>query len=144
MGLEQITQQAKRANVYLFGNRVVLVGITFLGYGALTFSSLPAHELNSVTAGLSFCAFCAGAGIVGNARFGCSTIAIYRRSMAHISRYGRLDDRFAKAVINGSENEPLTGYCQQQGLYLAARDTGMLATFREAQKQHSNVSIPFI
>ncbi len=67
----------------------------------------------------------------------------YKETEEHIKHFGKLDERFARNLIQGSENGSFVGYCQQQGLYLAARKHGQLGVFRQAQKKYSKIKIPF-
>ncbi len=46
--------------------------------------------------------------------------------------------------IRKSPNGKLHGYCEQQGIYLAAKELGYEDSFREAAKRASNVIIPFL
>jgi hypothetical protein len=74
--------------------------------------------------------------------FGLSTLHYYRRSTKHIQDHEKLDLRFAKTLIKGTENRKFTGYCQLQGLYLAAKKYDQLDIFKEAKSSVSNNVLP--
>jgi len=73
---------------------------------------------------------------------GLSTLKYYRRTTKHIQKHDKLDLRFAKKLIKGTENRKFTGYCQLQGLYLASKKYGQLDVFNEAKKSVSNNILP--
>lgn len=79
---------------------------------------------------------------LGATQLGRTTPKFYRRARESIEKTGYLDERIAREIIQGSENRAFMGYCQQQGLYLAARDTGQLEAFEEARQKYSKVQIP--
>jgi len=81
-------------------------------------------------------------GLVGYTNFGLSTLKYYKRTSAHIKKFGRLDRRFAETLIKGTENRKFTGYCQLQGLYLAAKRYGQLEIFYAAKSAVSNNVLP--
>lgn len=75
-------------------------------------------------------------------RFGTSTLKLYRRTKRHIEQFGSLQPKFAKGVIEKTENRAFTGYCQLQGMYLAAKELGQEEAFNEAKRGVSNCLIP--
>ena len=82
------------------------------------------------------------AGLIGYTKLGLSTLKYYKRTSAHIKKFGRLDRRFAETLIKGTENRKFTGYCQLQGLYLAAKRYGQLDVFYAAKSAVSNNVLP--
>ncbi|MBI2672745.1 hypothetical protein HYX19_00645 [Candidatus Woesearchaeota archaeon] len=73
---------------------------------------------------------------------GSGTLRYYNRTSKHIKQFRRLDPGFAKTLIEGTENRKFTGYCQLQGMYLAAKKYGQLDVFYEAKKKYSKNIIP--
>ncbi len=73
---------------------------------------------------------------------GLGTLKYYNRTSKHIKQFGKLDSEFAKTLIEGTENRKFTGYCQIQGMYLAAKKYGQLDAFYEAKKKYSKNIIP--
>ncbi len=82
------------------------------------------------------------AGIMAYSYFGMSTLKYYKRTATHIKKFGELDRRFAETLIKETENQKFTGYCQLQGMYLAATRYGQLDAFYKAKSAISNNVIP--
>ncbi|MGV8086088.1 MAG: hypothetical protein ACP5N1_00520 [Candidatus Woesearchaeota archaeon] len=80
--------------------------------------------------------------LIGYTSYGLKTLKYYNRTSNHIKNFGTLDLTFAKTLIKGTENKKFTGYCQLQGLYLAAKKYDQLETFYEAKKTVSNNILP--
>mgnify|MGYP001591529453 CR=1 FL=1 len=71
------------------------------------------------------------------------TLHFYHRTEQHIEKYGLLKPRVVELwMATRTENMPELGYCQQQGIYLAARKHGQLYAFYEAKEKASKVKIP--
>lgn len=71
------------------------------------------------------------------------TLHFYHRTEQHIEKYGLLKPRVVELwMTEFTENMPELGYCQQQGIYLAARKHGQLDAFYEAKEKISKVRIP--
>lgn len=65
------------------------------------------------------------------------------RKEKHINRFGELRPRFLKRLIESKvERNPIIGYCQLQGDYLAAREYNQLEVFNEVKKKYSKNVIP--
>jgi len=62
----------------------------------------------------------------------------------HIQRRGNLSQRFVERLmtVKQVENGKFLGYCQKQGMYLAARNYGQLEVFNQAKENVSNCKIP--
>ena len=73
---------------------------------------------------------------------GRSTSKYYKRTEEHIKRFGELRPRFLEKLISKTENREIVGYCQLQGVYLAARKHGQLAVFYDVKRRCSNNVIP--
>jgi hypothetical protein len=125
----------------LLGNRATVVGYALIAIWQAA-PHLAPQEWKAPLAALTAPIGILGAGIAGYTGFGLTVGHYYRLTAHHIQEHGRLDPRFAEAIILGSENRAFTGYCQQQGLYLAARDYGHLDVFEEVRQAYSNVRIP--
>ncbi|MBR9704526.1 hypothetical protein GOV12_03885 [Candidatus Pacearchaeota archaeon] len=73
---------------------------------------------------------------------GVSTKKYYDKTLKHINLRGELTQEFVTTIINGSDNRWTWGYCQLQGVYLAAKQSGELDTFYKVMKEHSKNLIP--
>tara|TARA_Y100000310_G_C20560822_1_gene752981 strand:- start:70 stop:480 length:411 start_codon:yes stop_codon:yes gene_type:complete len=73
---------------------------------------------------------------------GLTTPKFYNRTRDHIKKFDKLDPRFVKEMIKETENREFVGYCQLQGMYLAARNYGQLDVFKDVKKEISNCRIP--
>lgn len=83
----------------------------------------------------------AGAFLTYQCRFvGLSAIGAYERTKKNIKRFNRFDDRVARVLFSSSRL--LHGYCEEQGIYLAARDLGFASDFRRLKKKYSKNKIP--
>ena len=161
LGLEEIVNKCEKVKEFctskvqdcyvgLVGNRLTMIGYSLVG---LIFSQdYIISEINSLNLDrpyelflrftLAFLTGCAG-GFLGGTGLGISTYRNYKKSQKHIKEFGRLRKKYARVLIEGSENCCFIGYCQQQGLYLAAKQAGQLDIFNEAKRKYSRVAIPF-
>ena len=73
---------------------------------------------------------------------GKTTKRIYERTKEYIGSRGQLEPEFVEQVIKGSENAKYFGYCELQGVYLAARETGNLEVFNKVKRKYSKIIIP--
>lgn len=141
MGLESVLRRIDRWGYPIWANRIAAASYIAMPAGAAVWLAAPHWSLESFggfTVGLAGLA-----GAVGT-RFGRSTLRVYRRARRHIEREGRLDPRLSRRVIVGAQepgNECI-GYCEEQGLYLAARDSGQLEAFERARREYSTISVP--
>ena len=86
-----------------------------------------------------------GIGLLTTGASGCGsgTKKFYRFVERNIERTGDLDQKFLERLISlKTENRSLFGYCQLQGMYLAARDYNQLEVFNQAKNNVSNCKIP--
>lgn len=83
-----------------------------------------------------------GIGGLSRTKFGLGTLEFYKKTKRHIKTFGSLSPRFAGRAIKKTENKILTGYCQLQGMYLAAKELGQEEAFKEAKREFSNCLIP--
>lgn len=141
MGLESVLRRIDRLGYPVWANRVTAASYLAVPAGAAIWFSGPLGSMRSFAGCLLFSA---GLAALGVTKLGLGTRETYRRSKAHIERHGRLDERFARAVILGARDgeNGCYGYCQEQGLYLAARDSGELETFERARREHSTLFVP--
>jgi hypothetical protein len=142
-----------KIDVYLLGNRVTALGILAMCAGIYGFINSPAvanpgkHILwGKLIASLTFDA---GFFLTGTTAAGLTTRKFYRKTMQHINEHGKLDERYINTILSyaGTEgfvecNDQCTGYCQIQGIYLAARDMGQLDVFRECKRKNSKNWVP--
>ena len=138
---QKISDAVHTAYVAVLGNRVTAAAyVSTFNYFCASFSDY----LNSPTYFLlSTFALVGITPLFGATSCAENTIKLYKRTRQHIRDFGYLDERFVKKVISKSENGSVYGYCEQQGVYLAAIHQGQAEVFRKVQKQYSNIKIPF-
>jgi len=81
---------------------------------------------------------------------GITTIQIYHRTKQHIKQYGKIDERFVKAIFSegyySKENEisdkTIYGYCEWQGIYLASKALRKTKEFKELKDKYYKKSTP--
>jgi hypothetical protein len=134
MGLGELVDYALVATI---GNRIT-AGATILSLN--TFATY--QIFGSLVGLLALTPLCVAFPLFGVTLAGTSTLEYYHRSVKHIKRFERLDHRFATTLIKGGENDAIFGYCELQGMYLAARNYGQLDAFYKAKKEVSNNIIP--
>lgn len=153
MGLSSIVNSARRIREKGWvRNRVALASniaaATGLGMGLYGGGQLAQNTPASIEEGVIELAIGISAAFIGGyaslySKCGTTTQENYVRTLEHINRHGCLDSRYAVQVIEGGENGMFEGYCEQQGLYLAARDTENLNIFRQVCRARSNIILPF-
>ncbi|MBI2667010.1 hypothetical protein HYX13_05345 [Candidatus Woesearchaeota archaeon] len=141
----KFSEKAHDWYVALAGNRITLVGgLSFLNLLTLVFSGKESSSYSVTYSAVSCLAGVLLSPLIGATLCGSNTIKFYHKTKEHIKQFGALDERFAKKIIMvDNENTDFYGYCQQQGMYLAALHYGQVKSFREFQKKYSNVKIPF-
>lgn len=130
----KLTEIVDQLYVGLMGDRVNLASKITLAastYGLIKYKD----PLLLIPTGLGLIAF-------GYTTEGLGTLKYYNRTSKHIKQFGKLDSEFAKTLIEGTGNRKFTGYCQIQGMYLAAKKYGQLGAFYEAKKKYSKNIIP--
>lgn len=136
-------------HVCLIGNRIMAFGMLSLGasFYALTSgvefllpSDASALDILATTAVDS--ATIAGSFVLGYTHLGFGTLNLYNRTTAHIREHGGLEERYASTVFTSNSIDRVTGYCQIQGMYLAAAREGFADDFRRYQEMYSNNIIP--
>lgn len=136
--------------VELIGNRITTLGVT-LATGSII--AIPLVTVGTVgqdimQAAVYFGTLATGLFLLGITKGGNTTYKIYQRTAKHIKEHGKLDPRFLRKIVRNEENNMYPnkthchGYCEEQGVYLAARDYGQLDVFREEKERYSDVVIP--
>ena len=125
--------------VRLVGNRLVLAASLSLASSTYAYIEADDANLRFGTGGIAIYAALA----LMIKKCGVGTLQFYRRTEESIQKYGRLKPRVVELwMVHKTENAFLVGYCQQQGIYLAAKKHGQLEAFYEAKDKVSNVTIP--
>jgi hypothetical protein len=135
-----LTEKINNLAVGLFGNRVSALGLGIMI--ASHFYPAPNSIEHPVITGLYGITSTAGIMMYFYTGFGLPTLRIYKRTKQHIRDWKKLDHDFFIAYLGGDVRKPFTGYCQLQGMYLAARDTGHLEEFRELKRKYSKNLLP--
>lgn len=67
---------------------------------------------------------------------------IYKRTKEHISKYWKLDEKFFVKLVDFYSKNIVMWYCEQQGIYLAAKEFWLEKEFFELKAKHTNNIIP--
>jgi len=130
----------------LLGNRCLVLGAALVGGGTYEFfmSSLSVSDkepLNLIASITSSLTAIIGSFLIGFNTCGIDTYKSYKRTIKHIEQFGEImPDFFIKYI--GQDNGHFMGYCQLQGMYLAARKNGKLESFYRNRKEYSKCLIP--
>ena len=126
----------KDFGIRFFGNRLTLAGALIFLDG-LTYCFLDTINLeDSLYPPMYLINLSFGAQLLAGTMFGRSTYDYYKRTIEHIVKNdGKFDERYLKVVFKKSGK--VCGYCEEQGMYLAAREKCLVSKFREAQKKYS-------
>lgn len=73
--------------------------------------------------------------------WGAGTQSLYEDTLAHIEKHGFIDSLFFKRALLGDRYDCL-GYCELQGMYLAAKELGLEDQFKELRKEYTTNKIP--
>jgi len=134
-----LTEKVENLYIRLIGNRLVLAAS--LSLASSTYVCIEADDAN-FRFGTSGIAIYAALALMLK-KCGGGTLQFYRRTEESIQKYGRLKPRVVELwMVHKTENAPQVGYCQQQGIYLAAKKHGQLDAFYEAKDKVSEVRIP--
>ncbi|TAL53435.1 MAG: hypothetical protein EPN86_04450 [Nanoarchaeota archaeon] len=136
-------------HVCLIGNRITAFGVLSLGASFVALSSgaefpLPsdANFLDILKTTAVDSATIAGSFALGYSHLGFGTLELYNRTIGHIREHGKLEERYASTVFTSNSIDRVTGYCQIQGMYLAAAEEGFADEFRRYKEMYSNNIIP--
>ncbi len=134
-----LAEKVESAYAALIGNRVTLAANLMAGgtvYTLLESNNPGLRVLVSIS-------IPAAGVILFGTQCGIGTSYFYQRTKKHIQKYGHLKPRVVELwITHKTENMPEVGYCQLQGIYLAAKKYNQLDTFYEAKKKVSKVKIP--
>ena len=156
--MNKLRKRYNETMVQLVGNRVTLASYLGMVAGAaliadgLSNSGYMASGFNVGAAELSGGILLALLGPIPAAAtyLGRGTLELYRRTRDYIERKGHLDERFVERTIKciqskaGYRGSKTNGYCEEQGMYLAAKEAGRdsLEVFRRTHGKHSRIRIP--
>ena len=145
-----LTEKVEDAYIRVVGNRVTAaavvstLAIDYATYEAVSYfwDKNPLFAVLSVAGGIVGTLF--SASYVVDTKCGERTLYFFRRTEKQIKKF---DDRLMPRAIElwmakKTENQALYGYCQQQGMYLAAKKHGHLGAFYKAKRRVSQVRIP--
>ena len=133
-----LAEKVENAYVRLIGNKITAAATLSLVGSAYVY--LQGNDyLNGMATWLDLAALVA----LCSTKCGAGTLHFYRRTEQHIEKYGHLKPRVVELwMTNKTENRTEAGYCQQQGIYLAARKHNQLEAFNQAKEKVSKVTIP--
>jgi hypothetical protein len=137
-----LQEKINRAEAYLIGNRVSVIGHSLLLGTGIFVDNLSSNMLN-LTLGYSL--FYSGLLLSCLTNAGKTTGDLYKRTSQHIKKFKRIDSRFFCAALGDDFSpEVLLGYCELQGMYLACRDTKpeLLPEFQRLKKEKTKNIIP--
>jgi|SRR3989344_4673884 len=147
-----LTEKVEDAYIQVVGNRVTAAATvaTVSSAGPLglflesLFSTEQTNPLLTVAYATGFVVTSLIAtGYLMETKCGTKTQQYYRRTEKHIKKYNQLKPRVVELwMTRTTENQATYGYCQQQGIYLAAKKHGQLDAFYEAKRKVSRVKIP--
>ena len=127
--------------IALFGNRVTLAGAAMSLSGLSSLAASKGSDENFLVYGLGWVALSAGNFLLGVTIAGAQTARHYNKAMSHVDENGgEFDERYFQGTLQ--RNSLMGNYCIEQGVYLAARKSGRISQFREAQKRYSRNIIP--
>lgn len=124
--------------VKIVGNRITFLcraGFQIGGMGAIIESYHRNPDAGFAYALLALASF---AGYAATGKGDECTLEHYVRGKKHIKKYGRLRKRYAETMLASKTHGRFYGYCQQQGLYLAAKELGEVEVFRAVDKEVDN------
>jgi len=137
-------ERVENAYIALAGNRVTLASSTAAGISSYGFFSDLSHyfsgeeplqlrTLGFLVSGLASSIF------IFSTKCGLGTAAFYRAADRHIKRRGTLKENVVRKWIqNAVEDDSTLGYCQLQGIYLAAKKHGIEDIFFELKEKYSS------
>ncbi|MEK6899779.1 MAG: hypothetical protein AABX05_01515 [Nanoarchaeota archaeon] len=147
-----LTKKVENAYVSYVGNRVTFAGNLMMGAGFYNLSfyfydrvlnHAPASGSSAMMFILGHALFFTGISAMGNTLCGEGTLTYYQRTKEHIQRKGSLDQRMIELwITQTTENQKYLGYCQLQGMYLAAKKYKQLEPFYKAKRKVSRNKVP--
>lgn len=119
-----------------FGNRISVLGFSVYSMSWASFS-FNIKESPSLTI-LSLAGLLVGSSLLGGSGLGIGTYRHYKKTCKYLEETGNLDEEFVRKIIDRSENREFVGYCQLQGVYLAAKKHRQLESFFRYKRKYSN------
>src|SRR3989338_4124577 len=145
-----LTEKVEDAYIRVVGNRVTAaavvstLAIDYATYEAVSYfwDKNPLFAVLSVAGGIVGTLF--STSYIADTDCGTRTLRYFRRTEKRIQkRDGVLSPRVVELwMTRTTENQALYGYCQQQGIYLAAKKHRQLEAFYEVKRKASRVRIP--
>lgn len=134
--------KAKKTLMLISANRLAAANILFTG-GFVAASVEVCKSSNPVLITiLGITAAIHSMNIVAIAQFAGRTVLAYERTKQHIQKFGRIDRRYLKTWLGHESKYKITGYCQLQGMYLAAQEEGLTKEFAELKGTHTKNIVP--
>jgi hypothetical protein len=126
--------------VRLIGNRVFALGASLFSGGiiACVISGPSINRDNDLMYGA---AVAIGGVMMGFNTFGSSTYKSYKKTLKHIELCGEIRPDFFIEYLK-YDNGRFIGYCQLQGMYLAARKYGKLESFFQNKRENTTNCVP--
>ena len=146
--LQKVVEHARSKAVLLFGNRLAPVGYALLAYYFwLNIENCLFQENRSISETVLRFFLMVGSGVggaflAGSNAFGVITEKFYRKTREHILEFGAIDPLFFQKTMEGWEDEKYYGYCQLQGIFLAAKELNKVEEFRALKREHCKNIIP--
>ncbi|MBS3170138.1 hypothetical protein J4210_06675 [Candidatus Woesearchaeota archaeon] len=127
-----------RAYIRLIGNRVTLLGVILSSAGTVLYDFN--ERITAANTG-AFLLLNFGAQLMCGTLIAGETARQYERSLEHLAENG---GRFEESYLRRKLEKPhrVCNYCPTQGVFLAAKKTGNVKQFREAEKRYSPNIIP--
>ena len=144
-----LTEKVEDAYIKLIGNRVTAaaavstLAINYGTYEAVSYfwDKNPLFAVLSAASGVVATLF--SVSYVVDTKCGARTLYFFRRTEKQIKKFGHLKTKAIEYwMAKKTENQALYGYCQQQGIYLAAKKHQQLDAFYQAKRRASRVKIP--
>ena len=133
-----LKEKISKIGISLIGNRVTALGCSMLS-GSLTSLALSHEGQLLENHGLSMSLGYVGALLLLQTELGSNTSRLYEKTVNHIKKFGRIEERFFDKVVPVNDMaSPWDGYCQLQGVYLAARDYDQLNDFNRMRSKSCN------
>lgn len=139
-----LKEKINKIGIGLLGNRVTALGCALLTSSAASLELVdkfrPVDNNFYINYGPEMGLAFLGTVLLTHTEFGSKTVKLYDKTAKHIKKFDRIDKRFFDKIIPVNDiTNNWDGYCQMQGVYLAARDYGKLDEFKEMRKKSSNV-----
>lgn len=143
-----LTEKVEDAYIRMIGNRVTAaaalstLAIDYATYEAVSYfwDKNPLFAVLSAAGGIVATLF--SVSYVVDTNCGSQTLRYFHRTEQRIKKKGLSPRVVERWMTNTTENLAQYGYCQQQGIYLAAKKHNQLDAFYQAKRKVSRVRIP--